>query len=58
MLDALGEAPWITVGRTDDLITAAEQEAWTDDAQDDSGALFALGDLDAADVQPSAPDAA
>ncbi|MEE1618535.1 DUF6049 family protein [Brachybacterium sp. J153] len=57
VLDALGEAPWITVGRTDDLISAAEQETWTQDPQDESGELYAIGEIPAESVVPSAPDA-
>ncbi|MGP9845803.1 DUF6049 family protein [Brachybacterium sp. 107] len=56
-LDAFAEAPWITTGSTDSLLTAATKRAWTTHAQDDSGDPFALGRVSGDDLLPSGPGA-
>lgn len=53
-LDALAAAPWIRQGRTGALLDAATDRAWASGADDDSGALFALGTVPARDVRPAA----
>ncbi|WP_162801580.1 DUF6049 family protein [Brachybacterium saurashtrense] len=55
-LDAFEEAPWIETGRTSSLLQAAAGEDWTTDPADDSGALYALGEIEDGEIHPSAPD--
>ena len=54
-LDALGDVPWIETGRTAALLDAAAHRDWVSDTQDDSGALYAEGEVDDAQVLPSGP---
>lgn len=53
-LDALDEAPWLTRGTTDALLSAAEQDAVTANPSTPGDDLYALGAIDAATVAPSA----
>ena len=54
-LDALGDVPWIETGRTGALLDAAAHRDWVTDTQDDSGQLYAEGEIDDAQVLPSGP---
>ncbi|MDO5662297.1 MAG: DUF6049 family protein, partial [Brachybacterium sp.] len=57
VLDALESAPWVETRSTADLLDAAASQSWTTNPQDqDDEALFALGRIDPASVQPSALD--
>lgn len=56
VLDALADAPWVTAGRTGDLMDAAGSGGWTTDPQDESGALLTLGEIDPETITPTAPD--
>lgn len=53
-LDALDEAPWLTRGTTDALLSAAEQDAVTTNPSTPGDDLYALGTIDPATVAPSA----
>lgn len=54
-LDALDEAPWIEQGSTSALLDSVPERSWTTDAQDDSGAPYALGTVGPGEVLPSGP---
>ncbi|MBM7502404.1 hypothetical protein JOD52_003244 [Brachybacterium muris] len=56
VLDAFADAPWITAGRTGDLMGATGSGDWTTDPQDETGALLTLGEIDPEAVTPTAPD--
>ncbi|WP_157235954.1 DUF6049 family protein [Brachybacterium sp. P6-10-X1] len=53
-LDALGEAPWISRGRTGDLLDAAAGQETTTDPRAEGDELFTLGRLGSRDVMPAA----
>lgn len=55
-LDSLAEAPWIETGRTGELLDAASQHDWVTSTEDESGQLYAVGEVDDEHVLPSDPD--
>lgn len=55
-LDAFEEAPWLSDGSTDDLLTAATDGSMGTETQAEDGSLYAFGEVTPDDVLPSAPD--
>lgn len=55
-LDALDEAGWVTSGRTQELLDAAEEGTTTTSTRGGGEDLYALGDLGPAGVHPSEAD--
>lgn len=55
-LSAMHEAPWLREGRTGDLLDAAAQGDWTTRPSQTGRGLYAIGEVQADAVRPSAVD--